>query len=274
MSFINKSVDYNQTILLKTKILKPILEQYNEYLKKVSCNPNFIVNKNFKIINNHIKYYLFITSKQKLEKCKNDYNILYFFPVDGTVSTDFYMEMDKTFEQDVLFEGYLYNDNDFLTTDVLYVNRICSTDYNTRYATLIEMIRLRNVKLQNINNKISIGIHHILDEEDSILENIFKNNFKYKNELCAMEIVDNMCVKQMYYNKIPAIQKKTLRIEKGNFIDVYNVYDTDTGDFQDVLYVKGLVESKRMKKLFINTNSILLLCEFNKKFNKWSPSSV
>ena len=34
MSFINKSVNYSQSNLLKTKILAPILNSYNDFLLK------------------------------------------------------------------------------------------------------------------------------------------------------------------------------------------------------------------------------------------------
>ena len=74
MTFLNKSVNYSQTTLLKSSILAPLLKNYNEFLlqskgKSVVLNQdvNTGISYDYIIPNNNKKYYLLITKKSYLE---------------------------------------------------------------------------------------------------------------------------------------------------------------------------------------------------------------
>ena len=163
MSFLTKSVNYSETNLLKTKILAPLLKKYNEsFLTIKDEHPD-----NYIIPNNDIKYYLLITKKNLIETNKGNFNILYFFPDKNNTTTseddDFYLEIDNTFDENYLLEGYIYNKRHFLLTDILVKdNNIITFDYNLRYTILNEFIYNYPI-LKDINNVFSINLHNVFN---------------------------------------------------------------------------------------------------------------
>jgi hypothetical protein len=249
---------------------------------------------NFKyhiIPNNNVKYYLFITKKQNIEQCKEDYDILYFFPDEESYKavssiktevhqvTDFYVEINKNFDNSLLLEGYLYRKHDkytYLITDVLVKDgKAVDCDYTLRHCIVNEIVistNSCNCTLQNLNDHLTIGIHPIFDSENEALVQLFLDNFTYKNDIKSIEHVKG-------FNKSRVIQSKLLgdvpqdkMIEKGKYFDVYEVYNIDTGDSEGKLYIKGIKESKIMKAKFPTANTRLRMsCSFNEHFYKWQP---
>lgn len=285
MSFVSKCVNYSQCVVLKNKILQPLLKMYNNFLlKQKISNDNFCLNKDintgvsseFIIPNNNIKYYLFITNKSKLETTKDKYNTLYFFPDTNNrqdnLFTDFYLEIDERFKEECLFEGYLYKrDNNklsFLITDVLIINnQPVITDYATRLTIINEIIM--DINLFDLNNHLSITLHPVFQKANENLIKIFKNNFIFKTDICSIELVNNF-IKTRYIDK-QDLKDTDKIIEIGKYSDVYNVYDVVTNNYIGILYIKGLKQSKIMKNLFVNKNKIVLRCKFNNDFKKWEP---
>lgn len=285
MSFVSKCVNYSQCFVLKNKILQPLLKMYNNFLlKQKISNDNFCLNKDinsgissdFIIANNNIKYYLFITNKSKLENLKDKYNILYFFPdvtteLDNTLS-DFYLEIDERFKSDYLFEGFLYKRSDnklsFLITDVLIIeNDIVMTDYASRLTIINEIIM--DKYLNNLNNKVNINLHPIFKKENENLIKIFKDNFIFKSDICCIELVNNF-IKTRYVDNVDLeASEKVIKI--GKYSDVYNIYDVITNNYQGILYIKGINQSREMKRLLLNKDKIKLQCKFNNDFKKWEP---
>lgn len=295
MSFINKSVNYSQSTTLQTKILVPLLKLYNNFLLNNNINKN-ILNKDintglsldYLIPNNNKKYYLLITSKKNLENVKDNYNIFYFFPDEISINafkenniikntiTDFYLEIDNKFSDEYLFEGYLYKQNNkysYLLTDILIKNsKVIDLNYELRYTLLNEIIlSMPPGCLKELNNHMSINIHPIFNRANENLIKIFKTNFIFKNELCSIENIDNL-KKQRIFEKI--IQEDSLKfIEIGKYTDVYNVYNYYTNNFEGILYIKGIKESKNLIELFKKSSKsrIVLNCKYNTNFTKWQP---
>lgn len=292
MSFLTKNINYSQAVYLKNKLLQPLLQTYNTFLleQKIVHN-NFLLNKDintglsFEMIipNNNIKYFLFVTKKSNLETTKDNYNILYFFPdqmssdyfktnknITNTLS-DFYMEIDHCFDKDFLFEGYLYktaNKYQFLITDLLFINTdIISSDYNIRITIINEIIM--NLNLIDLNNQMSINIHPIFNKINEKLIKIFKDNFIYKNDICSIEVVDNL--KKTRYLDVNNLDQTIKIIQTTKLSDVYKVYNDQTNDFEGILYIKGLLESKKIKQLFTDRSQIQLKCSYNNTFKKWEP---
>ena len=86
MTFLNNSVNYSQTALLKSSVLAPLLKNYNEFLLQskgssvvLNQDVNTGISYDYIIPNNNKKYYLLVTKKSHLEKTNTNYNILYFF---------------------------------------------------------------------------------------------------------------------------------------------------------------------------------------------------
>lgn len=296
MSFINKSVNYSLTKYLKTNILLPLLESYNNFLlNKNTLNNNNTFNKDintgvslhYLIPNNNIKYFLLVTNKNKLEQVKDNYNIFYFFPDNQSVKTyednnnikntinDFYLEVDNKFNDEYLFEGYLYKSNDdndkyhFLLTDILIKNKnVIDLEYNLRYIMLNEI--LNKCVLKELNNYVTINIHQIFDKYNENLIKVFHDNFIYKNDLCCIENIENF-KKQRFLKSIHKNEIETKIIEFGKYTDVYNVYNTNSNNLEGILYIKGINESKQIKKLFKSNCRINLICKYNTNFSKWQP---
>ena len=285
--FINSSVNYSETDLLKTKYLSNILELYNQ---QIIAHSKTLINNSKKYIipNNNIKYYLLIVNKNDITPngINNKYKMCYFFPHnnDGNpYNTDFYVEIDNyktTFtKNNYLFEGYLYSDGTsgktFLITDVLAIDStIIKCDYSLRYS-LINKIMF-NQNLNNLNGHLSINIHSIFDIDGidgdiqtSQLFNIFKNNFIFKKEINAIEYVDEHSLKKNNQINQNDVLPEKKRITKGKYIDVYIVHNIQTNNTEDILYVKSLNDSRKLRELIRESNFIELTCKYNHQFKKW-----
>lgn len=288
MSFINKSVNVSQTFLLKS-LLKNQLSLYNQHVIDISKSAHIDM-FHYIIPNNNIKYYCYVCKKKQIEQTNDatkNFNILYFFPdqfsIDENihnknkihVHSDFYMEINDTFTETLLLEGYMYkNDdmNDFLVSDILVVNDkiIDSRDFLERF-TLVNNILNLNI-LKKINNHMNIGIHPIFQSDKTGFISVFLNNFKFKNEICCMEHV--------YTNKKQRIGSRTTidnttclvkRISKGSYADVYKVHNVSNNNNEGILFVKGISESRKMKELLKFEANIELPCKYNNTFKKWEP---
>jgi hypothetical protein len=295
--FIASSVNYSETHVLKSKYLSNILELYNQEI--ISESKKLVDNvQKYIIPNNNNKYYLLIVNKNDItsNNVNVKYKIFYFFPEEETtdvshiltknIKSDFYVEIDnyKTSfpNSNYLFEGYLYHSNDqkhFLISDILAVDsKIIKCDYSLRYSLIYKLIG--NQHLNNLNGHLNINIHSIFDlnkdsydveVQTSQIFNIFKDNFIFKEDISSIEYVNEVSFKK----RREILQTKNLQeakiITKGKYIDVYNVFNTETNNIEGILYIKGLKESKTLQKLFLSKDSIELTCKFNNDFKKWQP---
>jgi len=298
--FINSSVNYSETDVLKSKYLSSILELYNQY---ILTSTKSLVDHNIKYIipNNNNKYYLFIINKNAItaNNINSKYKICYFFPDNNVVNihnleknviSDFYMEIDinktKFDKNNYLFEGYLYNTTinatntkTFLVTDILAIDsNIVNCNYSLRYSLINQILLCQN--LNNLNGHFNIGIHSVFDinNEQSDLDvqvnqlfEMFSNNFIFKEEINSIEYIDEVSLKKT--NKILKINKKQAkkRISKGKYIDVYNVFNIDTNNHENILYVKTLSDSKKLIQMLESKDYIELECIYNTSFKKWQP---
>lgn len=262
MSFINKSVNYSETILLKSKLLKPVLAEINK-IKKQEKKHN-VQETNILIPNNNNKFFLFVTQKNKIMDTQDTSNILYFFSSNN--KKEFFIEINFCWSSTLLMEGYLYEDNNYLLTDILYKDNPITVDYLFRYGLLNELTH--NLTLTKLNNHLTINIHPIFTTENETIINIFLNNFKFKDSILALETITS-------YSKLTKLlpsskQNTQMSIKKTKYADVYNVYDSDFNHV-GILYVKGLRESKFLKTIIKSQEYTLLQCSFNTHVNKWQP---
>jgi hypothetical protein len=257
------------TTVLKQQFLKPVLELVNENLLK---NPIAHEQETCVLLNNNKKYYLYVNFRKNLEHYNGNDNLLYFFPDKSTVSSylqikntlsEFYLEIDNYFKDSYLFEGYFYNNTDYLITDVLVKNnKIISMDYPLRQSLVIDL--LSNYTSSSI---INIGVHPVFNIDNDQILKIFLDNFKYSSELIAKELVFDFN-KINTINNIPLRQSKKL-LKKSKYYDVYYVYNIDTGNSEGILYIKGISESKYIKQLFEHNSERTRECIYNKVFFKW-----
>jgi hypothetical protein len=294
MSFLNKSVGYSQTIMLKNDILAPLLQSYNDFtLKKsgeriIDLDINTGISYDYILSNNNSKYYLLVCKKKLLESNSNQkYDILYLFPdrfntrndkaktLDET-ETDFYMEIDGLFEDEFLLEGYLYNSDtgyEYLLTDILMKNRkIIDVSYELRYTLLNELVKVIGRDcLKKLNNHMTINVHPIFSTADETMLKIFNNNFVYKDQIKSIEKICGF-TKKRYLDRVKNSETKV--IEPSNYTDVYNVYNTKTNNSEGILYVKGIEQSKMLKTILSDKTRVELICDWNTHFSKWQPILV
>lgn len=292
MSFLNKSVNYSQTDFLKKNILSPLLNSYNEFLLNIKQTVVFDKDVNtgnsydYLIPNNNKKYYLFVMKKNTLENQKTNYEILYFFPdqynnfeykddinIQMNIS-DFCLELDSIFNDELLLEGYLYKNDEkyeYLVTDILMKNKqIINVSFELRYVMLNEIIKkIGRERLQYLNNHMTINIHPIFDIENEKMIKLFKDNFIYKNQIDCIEKISQFSKRRFVYTKNMCNELKNIKM--GKYTDVYNVYNTNTNNLEGILYIKGIQESKMIKELFKNASIITLKCKWNQNFCKWQP---
>jgi hypothetical protein len=277
--FITNSANYSETNLVKTKFLKPILEQYNLAILNF-CKNSFTnsVDTEMFIPNNNKKYYMFVMNKKDISDSKSNYKVLYFFPeVFSNLQSDFFIEMDfinnfpkKTY----LFEGYLYDKSNFLITDILAIdNTILNTDYHLRLDLIQGIIPSEGIK--NINCHMNINIHPVFNYSElnyKLLLDVFKNNFVYKKEIDTVEYIKVKSLnKRRETEKVEDIYKpKNMILTKTKYSDVYKVNDYETGNDEGILYVKSIKISKQLSEL----KDSVLLCKYNSKFFKWEPANL
>jgi len=287
--FINSSANYSETSLLKNKILRPIINDYNKYILENTKNMsvlNFTNESKFIIPNNGKKYYLLIINKNKINLNQevvnehrvnnNDskYKILYFFPyqnesvdnkdvdtflLENNYYTDYYSEIDSRncLSKNVyLFEGYMYSNFNYLITDILFMEKssiVCN--YSQRLSFINEILFEYLGSLKDLNGHFSIGIHPVFeinnDHNEDMILNIFKNNFIFKEEINSTEIVyNNKLIKENNYSQDKTLQDRIKIIKKDKYIDVFNVYNEQTYNNEGILYIKTISDSKKMIELF------------------------
>lgn len=296
MSFINKSVNYSQIELLKTKVLKGILSNYNKIIHEIR-NSKF--NKeSFVVPNNNKKFYLLITHNSNINKTDN-YNVLYFFPDKVTVDylsenklqankvSEFFIEIDYIFPFECLVEGYLYeadkssniSNQCFLITDILSIKKnteqehfVIKSDYSVRYSVINELFLELLPKMSCLNNHLSISIHPVFQEthtKNNSIVKVFMKNFIFHSQLTCIETISSFQKTRKIIDNSTLIENKI--ITKTDLSDVYTVRDVKSNNDQGILYVKTIEISKYLKKQFNSTNTITLPCQFNSHFNKWQP---
>lgn len=271
--FINNCVSYSESNVLKIKLLKPLLTNYNEHLVNINKNSfkNSLNNIEYLIPNNNIKYYLFITNKININNQSKNYQLLYFFPdVITNENSDFYMEIDYRFTKDnCLLEGYMYNKSTFLATDILFTDaKLVDVSYNLRRSLLKDLLYSKNLdNNNNINGHFNIGIHHVLTNE--IFLNIFIENFIYKKELKSIEYINENIKTKKHFNVIK--QKSQKIIEKTKYIEVYKVYNIETKNEEGILYIPKLIYAQKITEILKNNTSTIINCKWNDRFYKWTP---
>jgi hypothetical protein len=262
----------NQCMFFKENILQKIINEYNNHYKKYK-DETYILQDSYLLLNNNNKYYCLITSKKVFynnNQKDNNQSILYFF--NNYDSNDFYIEIDFNITYTLLLEGYMYNNNlNYYTTDLLYNNYIVKDTFIKRYEKLKEITTHLKIKTKEY---IQLDLQEVILKENIQYLNLYKNKFKYKNELTHIEIINGD------YNKHNIKLDKNDTIEKcsgvkkivkdKNLVEIYKVYSTETNEFEGILLVQSLKESKLLNKMFLhNSNEIKYECLYNKTFNKF-----
>ena len=102
---------------------------------------------------------------------------------------------------------------------------------------------------------------------------IFKNNFKYKDEINSVEIIEHVHPQKIKKKHVNNQQSKIMKKIVPYKSDVYNVYNITTNNHDGILYIKSIEDSKKLREL-TNGKEIILECYYNHKFKKWAWSYI
>lgn len=261
-------------------------------------------------INNGHKYYMIMVSKKRFKQNSNE-NILYIYEhnldeanqnkqinkedyilQNNSFVGPYFIETDNEYintrEDYLIIEGYIYgtkNNYTFLATDILFdtrwITKSCdSCEYMQRYECLQDII-MKYDTTTKINGFINIGIHPVFETvNEKMISNVFKNSFCFKTELKYIEyFLDAIHKKIVPLNKnakISLTHSKEIskkRVEKTSIVEVYNVFNLN-GTFEGILYIKTKSDSKKIRDMFKNENSIVIECTFNQRFRKFEINIV
>lgn len=263
----------NQCMFFKETVLQKIINDYNNHYKKYK-DEKYILKDSYLLLNNNNKYYCLITSKKLFynnnNQKDNNFCILYFFNNDN--SSDFYIEIDYYINFTILLEGYMYNTNtSYYITDLLYNNTIIKDSFFQRYKQLNDIVLNMKTKTKEY---IELNLQELILNENIKYLKLYKNKFKYKNELTHIEVIKGDFNKQNIQLDKNEMEEKSNGIKKivkdRNFVEIYRVYSIETNEFEGILLVQTLKESKLLHKLFVNNcNEIMFDCLYNKLFNKF-----
>ena len=228
------------------KSLKRYIETYNRYIVSLGSDYNLDLHETFYIPINNQKMYCIVLN-----------NTIYFFTRNG--NSDFFIHLRNVFKEDMLLEGYMYDESMYLITDILMTNgKVVDKNYTDRYNILFNF---DYSKLNNLNNKITVKIHDIYTE--------FPESKVTYHRSFVEQITNTIKVNERVFDFDSEIVKKL--VKKGKYSDVYLVYNIDTNDPEGILYVKTLKMSRDLRIFYERDEESIINCKYNLKFKKFEP---
>jgi hypothetical protein len=284
-------LNFNQSVELYYKNhIRDMIYKITEEEKEKKCNLVNVDNENTKylLVTNGNKYFVWISKFNETEFLNNEEikvekAIVFIF--SKSLTTEQWIIIPLTVinweytNQEYLFEGYLF-DNELYFSDIIYPN------YNKGYLDRREIIKnifksqskLTYIKEKRGDNDIILGklinmIEIKEDGRDETMKKLLLKNFKYKIENVSEEIVNGRELIKTSITREEKIRNEIelKEIEKGNKIELYNVYNVDTKNKEGLLLVKTLKQSKFLTEQFQKSNDrILINCKYDEKRKKWT----
>jgi hypothetical protein len=263
-------LDYKSAIILNQKLIKNIT--YHPHLLSIkSSGTNYFL---FMTNINDINYCFYID-----RKIKNGYN----FP--RIIATKYRFD-DNIFE-DTLLDGEIIRDNSgnwqFLISDLLiYKGKKVNCNITSRYELLYSMLEKHYTQDQKLEI-CPIFIKRIFMYKDwDNLTTEFIPNLNYNVRGLYFNTLNNKCTNYLYlfprdhtFNKIVKKSSSivTLLLKKTNTSDIYDVYchKQKQESLLGIAHISSILMSKKIRKLFIDKNSVKMECSYSDKFSKWEP---
>ena len=296
ISFCSKTSLNVNSESTKSEIIK-LLENYDIGIKKKRA---YIVNE--KTVNNICKndhyvstrtkgnsYYLFLTNMNSVNYCffiDKKINDGYKYPRIITTKFRFSNELFKG----TLFDGEMVKKIkkwEFLIDDILvYNNRLVEVDLSERI-NLLNQILINNYEKDEFIDICDLKIKkYFCSNEIEYLLNTFIKNLDYeckgiyitpeKFKYSKLLYIFDESIKKNHDDEdiIRNIEYKPdsyviFRMDKTDKPDIYDLYTNKA--FYDIAYIPKMKQSKQLKKLYINNQSLLFKCNYSIEYNKWIP---
>lgn len=263
-------INYKSAIILNSKLLKNIT--YHQHLlstKTIGTN-----------------YFLFLTKI-------NDVN--YCFYIDRKVKQGYnypriisikYRFADELFN-DTLFDGEIIRDNNnlwhFLISDlILYKGEKLNCNITSRYKTLYNIFEKFYSSDQYLEIcPIKIKKLFKYDQWDTLV-NDFIPNLNYNIRGLYFNTLNPKCTNYLYIFPRNQTFKKTIvdndqkivfEVMKTENPDIYNIFCMNKNQKFNygLAHISSIILSKKLRKIFNNSNNLNMICKYSKKFGKWEP---
>lgn len=267
-------------------ILYKIVKEEHEYKKDlVNVDEE---GARFLLVTNGNKYYIWIckfSENKFLNREEKDANKALIFIFNRELQEEQWIIVPENvinweYSDEYLLEGYLY-DNEMYFSDILYPNFKRGYIYRRdilkkilKEQTSRNMIYIREYRGEKdiILGKL-INMIELKDEGvDETMKKILLKNFKHKITEVTEEIING---RELIKNTIKKdmLEEKTeeKEIQKGNKIEIYNVYNVETKNNEGLLLVKTLKQSKQLNELFSDkVKTVKVKCKYDIKKKKWT----
>lgn len=266
----NINLDYKSAIILNQKLINNIT--YHPHLLTIkSSGTNYFL---FMTNINNINYCFYID-----RKIKSGYN----FP--RIISTKY--RFDDSIFKDTLLDGEIIKDKtgkwQFLVSDVIvYKGEKLNCNIVSRYELLYSMFEKHYT--QDFNLEICpIFLKRIFMYKDwTTLMDDFIPNLNYNVRGLYFNTLNSKCTNYLYlFPRDHIFSKKQVKkdnnvvllLKTTNSSDIYNVYCNKDKELFDLglAHISSIIISKKIRKLFVNNESIKMSCVYSEKFNKWEP---
>ena len=267
--------------------IKKIFKEIYDYSKTQEYLDIDNENISYLLLNNGNKYYIYLQLDSETNESRvyifEQNNILNEIcitikksDINWNILKDFNIGLKKNC---YLLEGYLF-ENDMFFSDIIYP--YYKLNYTKRRDIIKNIINKENrvvpYIIQYRGKDIILGkiMNVIKQEKDEIsclnktFENLMRVNFKYNNELSNSNLIFEKNIIKMDL-KVEKVKREIelKEITRGKKIELYNVYNINSKNFEGILLIKTLKESKYIKNLFKNEEKLELMCKYNNDKKKW-----
>jgi hypothetical protein len=245
-------------------------------------------NKRYLLVTNGEKYYIWISkfSESKFLKDENkeldNKAIIFIFnrnldKEQWVIIPDNVIKWENSDEY--LFEGYLF-DNEMYFSDTIYPNfnrgyiyrRTIMKEIFTEKTEKMVYIREYRGEKDIILGKIINMIEIKEDGKDETMKRLILKNFKHNIKNTTEEIVNGKDIIKSESKqdiKVDTIEDKI--IERGNKIEIYNVYNVESHNKEGLLWVKTLKQSIFLREEFKeDVTRIKIKCRYDTNKQKWT----
>jgi hypothetical protein len=225
---------------------------------------------------NEARIYLFEENNILNETCitikKSDIN----WNINWDINSDKLIGLEKNC---YLLEGYLF-ENEMYFTDVLYP--YYKLDYSSRREIIYGIIggKATPYMVMYRGKDIILGkTLPIIKQEpqeknlNKTFENLMFANFKYGKQLEEKNLIfEKSILKQNIKTKKIIKKEEMKKIIKGKKIELYEVYNILNGNYEGLLYIKSLKDSKDILVKSEKESGFTLKCKFDETKMKWTKA--
>jgi len=181
-----------------------------------------------------------------------------------------------------IFMNYKYKLKMIAVENILYRNKIVKVPFEERINMIYQLFK-KKIR----SKKVMIGFPIMMNTDD------IKPIDDYKVQYCQYQDGEtSVKIPFRVFEKKEKNKNRVFRVRTGTQNEIYNLFDKETAEFVDIAFIPNYTTSLMMNKLFkikvtkleeyedsdeediSEDKEIMMECEFNEKFHKWTPLYV